>query len=121
MLWREMALVKNGKVGSAEHAHPFVPDLEKVKRHGGKFLKKTAHTAIYVSIKSYLLFKRFIKEKSKLIFKKLASLIKKESENISEEFVKEKKEVSKYLRVISDYRQKIRKVKEEIKEEEGIE
>ena len=121
MIWREMALVKNGKVALAEHAHPFVPDLEKVKHHGGKFLRRTAYIAVYASIKSYLLSKRFIKEKSKLLFKKLAGLMKKESENISEEFTKEKKEVSKYLKIVSDYRQKIRKVKQEIKEEEGIE
>ena len=57
---------------------------------------------------------------SKIFIKELKYKFKKNKNNLSRE-IAEKKEASKYLRVISEYRYKIRQIKHRIKEEEGIE
>jgi hypothetical protein len=120
MISRELVLIKNGHISKTEHLHPFVPELLKIKQLTIKGIKKTSYVLIFISIKSYLLSSKFIKEKSKLIAQKIEKRFKKDIQNFSEEMI-EKKEVSKYLKIISEYRQKIRQMKHKIKEEEGIE
>jgi hypothetical protein len=120
MLWRELVLVRSGQVTTTtEHLHPFVPDLQKIKYLILKLIKKSGYILIFVTIRSYLLSSKFIKEKSKIILKEIKNKIKKNSGDSLNE-ITEKKEVSKYLKVISEYRQKIKKMKKMIKEEEGI-
>lgn len=121
MVWRELVLVRNGQVSiTHHHAHPFVPELLKIKQLFLKGIKRGGYVLIFISIRSYLLSSKFVKEKSKSLAKEIKKSFRKNIQNLEEEII-EKKEVSKYLRVISEYREKIREMKHRIKEEEGIE
>ena len=118
MIWRELILVRNGQVAVAQHSHPFVPELQKIKHLTFKNIKRFGYLAFFVTFRFFIKSSNFIKTKGKILLKELK---KKLSKNKIENEIIQKKEVSKYLRVISEYRQKIRKIKHKIKEEEGIE
>jgi hypothetical protein len=120
MVWRELVLVKNGQVAITHHVHPFVPDLQKIKYLTSKGTKKLSYITLFVTLKIFIKSSNFIKIKSKMFIKKLKDKFKKSNDNSLGETT-EKKEVSKYLKIISEYQQKIRKIKHRIKEEEGIE
>ena len=54
MIWRELVLVKNGQVPTAQHSHPFVPDLQKIKYLTSKGTKKIKlYNALYNSKSFY--------------------------------------------------------------------
>lgn len=118
MIWRELILVKNNQFIRAEYPHPFVHDLEKIKHLTFKSIKKLGYIILFLVLRFFIKFSNFIKIKTSLLIKKLKS-----------KFIKSKKESlneageagSKYLKIISDYKHKIRKMKKKIKEEEGIE
>ncbi|MCM2339437.1 MAG: hypothetical protein NDI62_03210 [Burkholderiales bacterium] len=121
MIWRELVLVRNGTIIKAQHySHPFVLDLEKIKYLTYKNLKRFSYIALFVTLRFFIKSSNFLKTKGKITLEKLATKIRKSKLGRKSEAL-EKKEVSKYLRVISEYRQKIRQMKHRIKEEEGIE
>ena len=119
MIWFKLALVRNDQVVKIQHPHPFVSDLEKIKHSTFKNTKKFGYVALFVTFRFFIKSSNFIKTKSRMLAKELKDKLVKNKNGIGETM--EKKEVSKYLKVISDYRQKIRKMKHRIKEEEGIE
>ena len=120
MIWRELVLMRNGQVAIAQHSHPFVPELQRIKHLTFKNSKKLGYTIIFLTLRFFIKSSNFIKNQSIILAKKINGIFKKLRKNAGSETV-EKKEVSKYLRVISEYRQKIREMKHRIKEEEGIE
>ncbi|MEI7765587.1 MAG: hypothetical protein WCI93_03315, partial [bacterium] len=67
-------------------------------------------------LRIYILSLNFINKKRKELALKIKSYLNKN--NHPE--IEGKKEVSKYMKVISEYRQKIKKMKNKIEEEEGI-
>lgn len=121
MIWRELVLVKNGQVPTAQHSHPFVPDLQKIKYLTSKGTKKLSYITLFITLKVFIKSSNFIKTNSKIFFKKIKDRFKKNNKLLDGATEEEKKGVSKYLRVISEYQNKIRKIKHRIKKEEGIE
>ena len=120
MVWRELVLVKNGLVVKTQHSHPFVPDLQKIKYLASKGTKKLSYVTLFVTLRFFIKSSSFIKNKSTILAKEIKTRFKKFRKDTSDETA-EKKEVSKYLKIISEYRHKIRAIKHRIKEEEGIE
>ncbi len=120
MVGRKLVLVRNGHVVKILHSHPLVPDLERMRIFTVKAVKKSGYVMIFVVIKSYLLSLKFIKDKWKEILSKITEVLAKKN-NETGNTSNGNKEASRYLRVISEYREKIRKMKHKIKEEEGIE
>ncbi len=120
MIWRELMLVRNGQVATTYHIHPFVPDLQKIKYLASKGAKKLSYLTLFVMLKFFIKSSNLIKTKSIVFIKELKDKFKKRNGNSSDDTT-EKKEVSKYLRIISEYQHKIRKIKHRIKKEEGIE
>lgn len=121
MIWRELVLVRNGQVLKAQHSHPFVPDLQKIKHLTFKNTKKFGYTTVFVIMKFFIKSSNFIKITSIILLKELKDKLKKHTNSSLLDEKTEKKEVSKYLKAISEYRQKIREMRHKIKEEEGIE
>lgn len=119
MIWREMILVKNGQVATVKHSHPFVGDLQKIKHITFKNSKKFGYTTVFVTLRFFIKSSNFIKTRSIMLAKEIKNVFKKKNGILIEE-KEEKKEPSKYLKVISEYREKIREIKDRIKEEEGI-
>jgi len=113
MVGRKLALIRNGYTVKISHFHPFVLDLEKIKYLTFKNTKKFGYKSLFASVKFFVKFSNFIKIKSKVFMRKFQN-------NNSLDKVANKKEVSKYLKIISEYRYKIREMKDKIKEEEGI-
>ena len=93
-------------------------DFDKLKKLTIKNGKKMGHTTIWVTLRIYLISSNFVNKKRKEIVVKVKNRLNRNRHN---SITEEKKEVSKYIKMISEYRQKIRKIKHKIKEEEGIE
>ena len=123
LIGRKLSLVKNNINELEEHheAGVFIAsvfDLDQIKHSLLLSLKRFIHALIWVILRFYLLFSNFINIKRKELAQRIkARLNKNRQQNIAEE----KKEVSKYIKVISEYREKIRHMKHRIKEQEGIE
>jgi hypothetical protein len=97
-----------------------VVDWEKIKQSSVKNFKKGVHILIWIILRTYILSLNFLNKKRKALGKKIKEKLSsphKHQEGISTEV----KEPSKYLKIISEYRQKIKRLKRQIKEEEGIE
>jgi len=97
-----------------------VVDFDKVKYSIAKNLKNGGHIFIWIVLRSYILSLNFLNKKRKEISKKIKEKMNKTKFDENGNPIN-KQEVSKYLKVISEYRQKIRRIKHKIKEEEGIE
>lgn len=97
-----------------EHSilEPF--DFDKLKYLVIKNLKKTAHILLWIFLRVYILSIDFINKKKN----KILTIIKTKFNKYKKE---ENKEASKFIKIISEYRHKIKKIKHKIKEEEGIE
>lgn len=119
MIWRQLILVKNGQVAIAQHAHPFVPDLQKIKYLTLKGTKKFGYVILFVTLRFFIKSSNFTKTKGLVLIKEIKNKLKKNKGSLDETI--EKKEVSRYLKIISEYRHKIRVIKHRIKKEEGIE
>lgn len=117
MIINKLMLIKNGSIPLASHSHPFVPELQKIKYIAFKNMNRIGYVTVFFTLKFFIKSSNFVKMKSKEI-KKIISEKFERSEIPPEE---NKKEASNYLKVISEYRHKIRKIKHMIKEEEGIE
>ncbi len=116
MIGRKVMLVQNGQITEPEHFHPFVPDLHKIKFLVYKNIKKYGYLVLVTVIRLSIRSSNFIKTK----IKKLSDIVKKILVKNKPEQANSPKEVSKFLRMISDYKHKISKIKHRIKEEEGI-
>lgn len=119
MIGRELVLVRNGQVAAVEHSHPFVGDLQKIKDLTYKNTKKLGYVVLFITFRFFIKSSNFMKTKSIIVIEKIKDKIKKKNNTLTNKTTE--KEVSKYLEVISEYRQKIRRIKHIIKEEEGIE
>ncbi len=119
MIGFKLALVRNGHTIKIEHSHPFVLDLQKMKHLTLRGVKRFGYLALFVTIRFFVKSSNSIKNTSKIVLKELQEKFGGNKNSLNE--ITEKKEVSKYLKIIGEYRQKIKEMKHKIKEEEGIE
>ena len=120
MISRKLILVRNGQTVNIRHPHPFVPDLVKIKYFIFKGIKRVGYAVVFLTLRFFIKFSNFIKNRGKILTRELKEKFKRNNGNLLDETM-QKKEVSRYLKVISEYRSKIRTIKHKIKEEEGIE
>ncbi len=119
MVGRKLALVRNGEIPEPEHAHPFVPDIEKAKHFTYQNIKKYEHLALVWILRIYVRLSSFLKLKyAELKTKIKIRLMKKRTDGVVE---MSGAEANKFLKIISDYKHRIRHIKHKIKKEEGIE
>jgi len=96
-----------------------IPDLEKISGIVGKELKKVGYITFVSGLRIYMLSFNFLKNKYKNLKVKIRDI--KSKNNIGTQIIKRKKqEASKFLKVVSEYKTKIKKIKRKIKEEEGL-
>ncbi len=123
MISRKLLLINNIEGHNIDHPNELlvsgILDFDKIKHSTIKNAKKTIHALIWVTLRTYIVSVNFINKKRKEIVIKIKNKFRKHHHEIEE--VEEKKEVSKYIKIISEYRQKIRTIKNKIREEEGIE
>jgi len=115
MIGRKLALINNGKVVVEERVMlaPFLY-FKEFKYHLVKNLRKYGHITLIALIRSYIKLTNFLKKTYQELEENITRWIR-------ETHIKgERKEISKFLKVIGDYKQKIRDIKHKIKEEENL-
>ncbi len=95
-----------------------LPDLDEVREFFGKKTKKYGFIILVGSIRIYVLSANLTKKGIKYLYNKGEQRIKKLLGHKAK--IVEKKEVSGFIKTISDYKKKISKITHKIKQEEGI-
>ncbi len=120
VIGRKLTIIReNGIIeASIKHPHPFVPEIQKIKYLAFRNAKKYEHLALVAIIKFYLEFSKFFKnsyQKIKITAKdKWSKYISHSSSDISE------RQTSKFLKMISGYKDRIKHIKYKIKNGEEI-
>ena len=122
MIAKKLLFLKQEEEPSSYEESFFIEvlDLEKLKHLSIKNLKIGGHALVWATLRTYIISLNFMNKKRKEIGKKIKEKIHKYKKHHQDNST-EKKEPSKYLKMISEYQQKIKRLKHRIKEEEGIE
>ena len=117
MIGRKLALTPNGQILKKEYAHPFVPDFQKIKHTAFENIKKYGHLSLVEILRFHIRATNFFKYQYNKAKDKIKNIrIKRQLKNGSGNG--EVAEASKFLKMISDYKRKIREIKHKIHEEE---
>jgi ABC-type glutathione transport system ATPase component len=118
MIGRKLVLLQNGEVVHNYDAEEIFKDsLEDLKYTSIKHLKKYSYRGLVAMVRFYVHSANFLKrnyEETKIKIKEIYQ------KKVKKEVVTEKREVSGFLKMISDYKHKIRKIRRQIKEEENL-
>jgi len=114
MIGRKLALLQNGQITGREETIFKVPSLEEWKYLTVKNAKKHGYAGLVATIRMYVLSVNFLKKKLEDLKIKVKNM---RGRKLNEE---ENREVSGFLKMISEYKQKIRDIKEKVKEEENL-
>jgi len=117
MIGRKLVVLSNGntRVFDTEEISG-VPFIEDLKEKTTKNIKKYGYVGLVGLMRGYFRSKNFLKIKYQEVKEKTMAFKNKKTENISSE----KKEASKFLKMVTDYKYKIRRIKEDIENEEGL-
>jgi len=124
MLGRKLFMLKKSgmlenRVFGDEDFVFIVPDVEEISSVAGKNLKKIGYVALVSGMRIYMLSSNFLSKKYEDVKSKVIEI--KNKNNIGARIIKsERKEASKFLKVIGEYKTKIKRIKRKIKEEEGL-
>lgn len=115
IIGRKLFLIRNGQVVIREETVLKLPEAEKIKDFILENLKKYGHLGLVEIIRFYVKTINFSKKKYEEIKTKIKNknILKDLNENTVE-----KVEVSKFLKMISEYKHKIKEIKHKIHEEE---
>ena len=114
MIGRKLLMLQNGQIFEKDETFLKVPYLEELKRKTIKNAKKHGYAGLVATIRFYIKSMNLIKNKYKEVKIRIKSIHSKKSNN----GVEDKQEISKFLKIISEYKHKIRKIKHKIMEEE---
>ena len=104
---------KNGELPLFE-----TPNLREIKQTIISTAKFLGHKTLLVTLRIYIITINFIKQRKNNLVQKIKNLLKKKG---VVENVEINKEPSKFIKVVSDYKRKVRKMTHRIKQAEGIE
>lgn len=115
MIGRKMSTISYGDILSNDYAHPFVPDIQKIKETSLNVLKRAGHFSLVATLRYYVRLTNFSKSK----YQSLRERIYNKIHTGGDIELKGGREISKFLRIISEYKVKIRDIKQQIHEEEN--
>ncbi|MDQ3075531.1 MAG: hypothetical protein M3Q34_00145 [bacterium] len=120
MIVRKLVVLKNRQIlNTGKFTHDFaieVPDFEEVKGAAQKNLKKYSYEALVATLRVYILSTNLLKNKYKIAKERIQKIKRGGKANL----IVEPKEENKFLKMMSDYKRKIKKIKKKIKQEEGL-
>jgi hypothetical protein len=118
MIGRKLLLLQNGQISYKESAETFLKAqyFEELKHSAFKTIKKHRYTGLVTIVRLYVISSNFLKNKYEQIKIKIKDAYYKKINNGA----KEKREVPKFLKIISEYKHKIREIRHKIKEEENL-
>ncbi|OGI95318.1 hypothetical protein A2917_02000 [Candidatus Nomurabacteria bacterium RIFCSPLOWO2_01_FULL_42_17] len=114
MIGRKLAVIEHEQILNHEEVLFEIPNLEKVKHFTIRNLKKYGHAGLVGTMRLYLKSKNFLRNKYEQIKIKINKISNETHVN------GEKREISKFLKVIGDYKHKIREIQHKIKKEENL-
>ena len=111
MIGRKLILLKRGQIQSTEKISFEIPNSEEIKYFAVKNTKRYGHLTLVLILRFSIQSSNFLKRKHKEIKIKIENII-------NRYFPQKEKEVSKFLKMVSDYKNKITKIRNKIIEEE---
>ncbi len=119
MFGRKLVLIKKGRVSvsAEERVNPFQPEIRRLKYALRKNAKRQAYAFLFAALRFYIRSANYLKKKSLELARKIEKKLLKNQTGVTGENG-EKREASRYLKMISEYQRKIRLIKEKIREEE---
>jgi len=116
MIGRKYMVMQEG--GVVHHENLFKDSyLEDLKRTLIKNSKRYSYVGLVVIVRFYVHSANFLKKKYEEAKIKIKEVYQRK---VKKDVVVEKREVSGFLKMISDYKHKIRKIRRQIKEEENL-
>lgn len=116
MIGRKLLMLQNGKIiENGYSVENFVPDFDRIKHLTLKNTENFSHVVLFVIIRFYIKSSNFSKNTYKGLKVKIKDI---KNRNINKQNVSKEKEVSKFLKKISDYKHKIREIKVKIEKED---
>ena len=114
MIARKLRLVLNGQAFPTEHLPFHVPPLEEVQKNIGLIARRLGYFLLVETLRAYLRLIQFSRVKYELLKTKVAERRSKNDK------APKQKEPNRFLRAIAEYKRKLGKIKQEIKEEENL-
>mgnify|MGYP001554807936 FL=1 len=119
MIGKKLVLVRELSASIDEEKIPIeIPRIRELKDVTLKKIKKYGFVIIVITIRFYVKSLNFFKKQTTIIVYKINSKFNKK--NVVND-ISEKQEASKFLKMVSEYKQKIGRIKRKIKEEERVE
>ena len=115
MIGRKLRLLSSGQASPATHVPLEVPRLEEIQKVSGKILRRLGYFLLVETIRAYVRLIQFLKNTYGKIETKLAARRQKNGGAPAP-----LKEPNRFLKTIAEYKRKIGKIKQEIKEEENL-
>ena len=118
LVGRKMAILRSGGGAKKDEPlpHPFFPDWEKVFEFIKKSSRRYGYVATVAFIRLYVRSSNLTREKSREITEKLLNLINRKKNGNGAPA--ETHEVNKFLKMVAEYKEKIRRIKHRVHEEE---
>lgn len=116
MIGRKLLMLQNGQVFDRYETFLKAPYLEELKHKTVKNIKKHGYKGLVATIRFYIRSTNLIKNKYEETKIKIKNIHQKKSNNGAED----KQEISKFLKIISEYKHKIREIKHKVQEEEKL-
>lgn len=112
---RKLSLIQSQNINIVEKEHTAfkIPYILEIKHITIKKIKKYGYLILVTTIRIYFRSLNLLKRKYKELKTKIGNSNKSEVQNTK------KQEINRFLKGISDYKNKIRKIKHDIKEEEN--
>jgi len=118
MIWRKLALLQNGQILEHSAVSFEIPHLEKLRDVTVKNIKKYGHKGLVETLRFHLRTSKFLKNKYDETKIKIRNINLKDQSSQNGNLPD--RQVSKFLKMIGDYKRKIRAIKHKIKEEENL-
>lgn len=120
MIGRKLLLIQSGQISYKDNTETFLKAqyLEELKHSAIKTIKKHRYTGLVTIVRIYVISSSFIKDKYEKVKIKIINIFHKKTN--SNNTIKEKREVPKFLKIITEYKNKIREIRHKIKEEENL-
>jgi len=112
MIGKKLILLKNRQIEYTEKILFEIPNLDQIKHFTAKNSKRYGYMMLVEVIRFYIKSVKFLKH----IYKEIKIKVKKIN---NKHFPHKEKEVSKFLKMVSDYKNKIKIIKDKITEEEN--
>lgn len=116
MVGRKVKLLRKGALDVNGEFPWKVPETHEVRRITVRSLKRYGYVILVITIRSYIKSSDFIKGKYDVLKDRVINSINKRMNK--EGVTEESKEPSKFLKMVSEYKNKVREIKDRIREQE---